>query len=239
MTMHMISPDWGGRVYPVSLPSYNNIVSNIEEKYYKRSSRQTVEEDITEELQEIKRLLESVLEKQSVMASQDKTAMCGMCSQTVGHLAAMDYVRTQQQIYTGREEQSQSQDTSQPFHSQENSDQAMRDIMKVQVQGRRRKRVKSEELIKMKKKLADNKRNYNGFHNKFHAHLRAMPASNVVQNNNLLARPVSSLAVLSKVTQAESDTKGLRLVRRKRKRNRSKGRGRGFISLFGPGAQLY
>ena len=142
-----------------------------------------------------------------MMASKDKT-MCDMCSKTVGHLAAMEYVRTQQQMNIGRKEQH----TSQLSNSLEYSNQAMRDIMMVQVQSRKRKKVMPATLLKMKGKRKN--RNYVGFHNKFYIHLMAM-SPKVVHN-------VFSLALMIQLIKGKNNIKGLTLVRRKRKKNRCK-----------------
>ena len=116
--------------------------------------------------------------------------------------------------------------TDSPFHSKEQSDLTLRTM----IGAGRRKNTRPMKLIRLKGKLIRNNL-HNDFHNQIHANLKEM--SNLVKTKNvLLNRPITSLAVLSQVTQAESDTQGLTLVRRKRRRNRGKRKETGFMSLL-------
>ena len=115
-----------------------------------------------------------------------------------------------------------------PFHSKEHSDLTLCTM----IGAGRRKNTRQMKLIRLKGKLITNNL-HNRFHNYIHANMKEM--SNLVKTKNeTLNRPISSLAVLSRVTRAESDTQGLTLVREKRRRrNRRKRKQTGFMSLLG------
>ena len=96
----------------------------------------------------------------------------------------------------------------------------------------RKKKTHPIKTIRMKGKLVTGKpfSMYNGFHNQIHASFKLRPKL-IETTNELHNHPITSLAVLSQVTQAESETKGLTLVRRKRKKDRTEATG--FMALLG------
>ena len=138
----------------------------------------------------------------------------------------MQYVKTQQQLYNnkwkGKEIISLHADS--PFRFKKQSDLTLRTM----IGAGRRKNTRPMKLIRLKGKLISNHLHKN----QLHSNLREM-SKLVKTRDELLNHPISSLAVLSQVTQAESDTQGLTLVMRKKRKNRRKRKGRGFMSLLG------
>ena len=191
---------------------------------------------MTADLLRIDTLLHKVMQRQHIIMDQE-AFICKVCgpqefrntidpNTALPAIPAIEYVRTQQQLHlTTGGDILMKEIQQQPFHSKEQSDLALRAMIRVAT----RKEPKPMRLIKLKGKLRK-KKTYKGFHNSFHANLREK-AVHVATTADLLRLPISSLAVLSQVTQAESESEGLALVRRKRKKNRITGIG--FSSLLG------
>jgi hypothetical protein len=228
---------WGQTFYPLSVrrrvqsPQSQTAMSN--QKTYKEMSG-IEEDDLTADLLQIHSLLQRVMQRQNIIMDQEHY-ICKACRQpdianTVPSFSyqpnpAMQYVKTQQQLYNNKWKGKEilSINTDNPFHSKEQSDLTLR----AMIGAGRRKNTRPMKLIRLKGKLISNH-----LHNdQLHSNLREM-SKLVRPRNELLTRPISSLAVLSQVTQAESDTQGLTLVRRKRRRNRRKRKETGFMSLL-------
>ena len=136
----------------------------------------------------------------------------------------MQYVRTQQQL--NRDEGIRNQlELNTPFHSKKESDRTLEALIGM-ASGTKATPRKIVRLIKGK----SGSEPYNGFHNQVQARLKQRPfQSNTI--SLLSSHPISTLSVLSKVTQAENDIQGLSLVRRKRRKHPSQEMG--FSHLLG------
>ena len=99
-----------------------------------------------------------------------------------------------------------SQQNDRPFHSKEQSDLTLRTM----IGAGKKKKTNPMKTIRMTGKLVTGNpfTMYNGFHNQLHAswkeRQKLMKTANELRNC-----PIISHAVLSQVTQAESDTQGL------------------------------